>query len=400
MNRTQWILAIMAMGLTCAIAEKRSEGGSETITYDGNPDNPFPGAWGDPDVDCSDPHGPGESDCWKCEGSSPAVAVPKFHWILTRNCPAFELTGETKSNCYCVLAGSKMSDSITAEFKETTGSVSYASSITGCGGTPPDEKPIDLSVEWAWSTSGLATEPSAGTSQTATFGYTVPKGPFSIDVTFTAKGTPSDSKCETVSAGPRVVGKITGAGYEKYIPPPTPRDYPDPQYVEGIIVSEDGKTGFGDYHISFSQHFDCEPVCENSACPLYRLEGKFAVHDIRIRVVSCIKVTVDGCDDPIGTCKPRSEERKSESLAHEKKHLELWWDFIDEWNKKIENFCLFDSCDYANQEKNKLIAEFTIAKHAMSARQGSHCPDFNGDARYDINGCGTEFFTGKFRECN
>ena len=42
-----------------------SEG--ERILYRGNPDAPFEGAWGEPDIDCGDPHGVEESECWKGE---------------------------------------------------------------------------------------------------------------------------------------------------------------------------------------------------------------------------------------------------------------------------------------------------------------------------------------------
>ena len=395
-NHSIWILALLAAGLTLCVAHKTA---GETFDYNGNPDQPFPDAWGDPDVDCDDPHDPGESDCWKCEGSSPAVPVPKFQWILTRDCPTFSMSNTVQSNCYCVLAGEKLSDSYTAEYVATDGKKSYSPSIDGCGGDPPEDEPITQDIEWTWSTSGLATVPASGKEQTATFDYIVPEGSFSIEVIFSAKATPSDTNCNEITAGPEVIGKITGGGYSKYIPPPTTRDNPQPQYVEGIIINSDGDEGFGSSSMGISHHFECNPVCVNSGCELYRIEGKYGVYSTSIRSVKCIKVTVNGCSDPIGSCKPRSQDRMNESLAHEQKHLNLWWDFIDEWNAKVEDLGLFDSCDFCNIAKNEFIAEFNIAYAEMLTRQKEHCPDFDGDPLYSYNGCGTEIFMG-FRDCN
>ena len=409
MNRSKWMLVLLAGGLAGVVCALAQTGGSTTpsstsVTYDSSlPDIPFVGAWDGDQPDCSDPDA--ETDCWKCEKSSSgnsAFPVPKYWYETDFTCPTFSMSNTVQSNCYCVLVGGKLTDIVSADYTAKDGRKHYESSIECCGGEPPEAEAITQNIEWNWTTAGLATEPASGHGQAATFEYTVPKGAFAIDVSFSAKAIPSDTNCPEITAGPEVIGKITGAGYEKYVTAPTPRAYPKPEYVEGMIVGSTGQVGFGSSYMKISQNLECKPVCENSSCPLYRLEGKFGPYEINIKVVSCIMVTVTGCDQPLyplGSCKPRSDERKKETLAHEQKHLDLWWDFIDEWNMKVENFSLFDSCDFANKEKDMLIAEFTIARIEMNKRQDSHCPDFAGDPYYNFNGCGTEFFTDKYKQC-
>lgn len=136
-----------------------SEG--ERILYRGNPDDPFEGAWGEPDIDCGDPHGLEESDCWQCEGGSPPMALPKFEWHVVRECPTFSISPEVTTSCRCNPSGLRNQYSSSADCTAEDGRKYYLPSIEGCGGPPPPEEPITQTVKWKWHTQGLPTEPSS-----------------------------------------------------------------------------------------------------------------------------------------------------------------------------------------------------------------------------------------------
>ncbi len=398
MSRHSIGIAALLAGWVVLCAARQAVG--TTFTYNGNPDHPFPGAWGDPDVDCSDPHDPGESECWECQGSSPAVAVPKFEWILTRECPTFSMSNTVQSNCYCVLAGSRMTESVSAGYEAEDGRKYFEPSVDGCGGDPPEEEAITQDIEWDWSTSGLSTVPASGTGQTADFEYTVPRGEFSIDVSFSAKATPSDTNCAEITAGPEVVGKISGEGYQRYAISPVRRVYPPPNLVQGLVTGSNNDRGFGriNYKI-LGPKFMCEDVCSDVECKMVRLEGSAGIVVGDMDVASCIKVTVDGCSLPKGSCNPRNSYDIARTIAHEKKHLDIWWDFIDQWNNEIMNMGLFDSCEFAEDEGRKLIIRFNRAYAKVKQQQKDHCPNFAGEQKYTINGCGSEFPYGGVRTC-
>lgn len=391
-NQTRWILALLAAGLAFGVAEKVA---GETFDYNGNPDQPFPDAWGDPDVDCNDPHDPGESDCWICQGGSPAVAVPKFQWILTRVCPTFSMSNTVKSNCYCLLAGGTMSDSFTADYVATDGKKTYAPSIDGCGGESPEEEPITQDIEWTWSTSGLTTVPASGKEQTATFDYTVPEGAFSIEVVFSAKAKPSDTNCNEITAGPEVVGKITGGGYTKYIPPEIPPKNPTPEEVMGPIMCS-GEESWGCFSYRLLNCLTTKPVCEGSDCSMCRIEGYFYLMDVRIQIATGMVVTAENCDLPIGSVRPRTEGRITESTDHEQLHLKLVEEFLAEWNAKISDLSLADSCDYAREILREFMDEFRAAYDDF--KNDPHCPEYDGEQLYGFDGC-NEVPAGR-RNCN
>lgn len=411
MNRSKWMPVLLAGGLACTGCAVAQTGGGtppspSPVTYDSSkPDNPFVGAWDGEQLDCSDPHA--ETKCWKCEQSASgnsAFPVPKYWYETEVTCPQLKIKEKTHNECVCELVGTKKTVQVQATADTTEGKWRYVpKGEPGCGKNGPDNPIKFKEIKWAWKTIGRPGGDIMNMGDLATFDYVVPKGDVDISVVFKARGFPDHAQCGVLTSASRVVGRITGAGYEKYIPPPTPRNFPNPEYVEGMIVRSDGESGFGSSSMSMSQYFECKPVCEDSSCPLYRIEGKFGYYAAEIRVVSCIKVTVDGCNlppSPRGSCKPRSKARQDETLEHEKKHLVIYWDFIDEWNRNVENLGLFDSCNFANKEKDKLISDFTKAKIALNKRQESHCPDYAGAPIYDFNGCGDEIFMDKFLKCN
>lgn len=397
MKHSQWMPILLAAGLAWNAAQRAA---GETIEYSGDPDHPFPGAW-DPDIVCEKGENTPETECWKCEGESPSVEVPKYEWILTRECPTFSMSNTVQSNCYCVLVGGELSDNITADCVAEDGRKYYEPSIEGCGGEPPEEETITLTIEWNWTTSGLTTVPASGQGQTASFKYTVPKGPFAIDVSFSAIAIPSDTNCAEIATGPEVVGQISGGGYELYSISPVRRVYPPPKYVEGLLTGHDNDRGFG--RIKFKimgPKFMCEEVCSGADCNLYRLEGACGIIVGDMEVASCIEVVLDICGDmPKGTCRPRYSFDIKRTIAHEKKHLDLWWDFIDYWNNEIMNMGLFDSCDFAEDAGEELVEKFNEAYAIMKQQQESHCPHFAGDLKFAINGCGYEFPYGGDRAC-
>ena len=391
-NHSIWILALLAAGLTLCVAHKTA---GETFDYNGNPDQPFPDAWGDPDVDCDDPHDPGESDCWKCEGSSPAVPVPKFQWILTRDCPTFSMSNTVQSNCYCVLAGEKLSDSYTAEYVATDGKKSYSPSIDGCGGDPPEDEPITQDIEWTWTTSGLATDPPNGTTQTASFDYTVPNGSFSIDVIFSAQTIPSDTNCIGTSAGPELIGRITGAGYTNRDIPSVCASYPTPTEVPYPLQSG-GQDDWGQLipHIWADLH--CESLCVNTDCKQCRVGGQFHF-EADILILSCLPVRADNCSLAKGECKPLAQFEKDDAIMHEQKHYDMYCNFIDEWNEDIENDNeMFDSCDAINAYiQGVLYPAFRYALDQLNKRQVDHCPDFANEILYSMGQCGDRIPAGR-----
>lgn len=389
---SQWIPVALAAALAWSGALK-AEG--ETFTYEGDPDHPFPDAWGDPDVDCSDPHDPGESECWKCESDSPPKPMPKFEWILTRECPTFSMSNTVQSNCYCVLEGGELTDSITADYTAEDGRKYYEPSIEGCGGEPPEEEAITQTIQWDWTTSGLTTVPASGQGQTASFKYTVPKGPFSIDVSFSAKATPSDTNCAEITAGPEVVGLITGAGYEKYQPPEPEKKNPTPQMVAWPLYS-DGDRVWGKLQYRIKNCLTPAPVCEGTDCSLCRIEGYFYLIDVGILVVTNMVVTANNCDLGVGSSRSRTETRITETIDHEQLHLAQLESFVADWNAKIPDLSLADSCDYAQIILDEFLTEYEAAK--IIFEDNPHCPEFNGAATFGFDGC-NEVYSGTIN-CN
>jgi hypothetical protein len=252
-----------------------------------------------------------------------------------------------QSNCYCVLAGDELTDSVSAGYEAEDGKKYYESSIEGCGGDPPEEEPITLGIEWSWSTAGLTTDPASGTDSTATFEYTVPEGPFSIDVSFSAKATPSDTNCNEITAGPEVVGKITGEGYEKRSILPINIIYPSPRYVTTPPTDGQGNTGWGSLTVTISNDLECESVCSSTDCEKWRINGCFNL-DASMTILSCLSVTADDCNKQKGECRERTFIEKVQTEHHEQKHYDLWRTFIDEWNERIIMMrnCLTPAMEY------------------------------------------------------
>jgi hypothetical protein len=392
-KRSSWIPVVLAVGLALSAAEKAA---CKTIEYGGDPNHPFPDAWGDPDVDCADFHGVHETECWKCESLSPPVEVPNFTWEKTVECPTFNMSHSEQNNCYCVLVGSKLSDSVTAEYEAEDGKKHYESSIEGCGGEPPEDEPITLDIKWSWSTSGLTTDPPAGTEQTATFDYTVPEGPFSIDVSFSAKAIPSDTDCSEITAGPEVVGTITGEGYEKYQPPEPEKKNPTPQMVAWPLFESSGSKAWGKIQYRIKNCLTTEPVCEGADCSLCRIEGYFYLIDVGILVVTNMVVTAKDCNLDVGSSRSRTETRITETIDHEQLHLVQLENFVAEWNAKIPDLSLADSCGYEQVILDEFLKEFEGAKAEFM--KSPHCPEFDGAATFGFDGC-DELHTGKI-QCN
>lgn len=389
---SQWIPVALVAALAWTGALK-AEG--ETFTYEGDPDRPFPDAWGDPDVDCSDPHDPGESDCWKCDSDSPPKPVPKFEWILTRECPTFSMSNTVQSNCYCVLEGGEMTDSITAGYTAEDGRKYYEPSIEGCGGEPPEEEAITQTIEWNWTTAGLTTDPASGRGETASFKYTVPKGPFSIDVFFSAKATPSDTDCAEITAGPEVVGKITGEGYTSRDIPSECSSHLTRTEVPYPLRHNDHDTWgqliphiWGDLH--------CESICVDAGCKQYRVGGQF-YFEADMLILSCLPVMADNCSFAKGECNPLAQFEKDDAIMHEQKHYDMYCEFIDAWNEDIaEDDTIFNTCDAINAYiHGVLYTAFQYALDRFYERHRDHCPDFANEILYGFGQCGERIPTGR-----
>lgn len=375
-----------------------SEG--ERILYRGNPDAPFEGAWGEPDIDCGDPHGVEESECWQCEGGSPPIALPKFEWRVVRECPSFSISPEVTTSCRCDPSGLRNQYSCSADYTAKDGRKYYLPSIEGCGGPPPPEEPITQTVKWKWHTQGLPTEPSSGEGPTASFEYTVPTGQFSIDVCFQAESVPSDLKCERTTSGPQIVNRIIGEGVESVSIPPVTRKYPQPSYVDGVITKRNGERGFGSSKAPVAlDRLMCLPVCASSLeCTQFRLVGRVRITNISIRIAKSIEVTKTGCDLPVGSFRPREPENIERTIEHEKKHVAIWFDFVDHWNNEINKLGWFDTCDAAEFAGADLTQRYNAAYGRLLAEQNAHCPHFAGEDVYGPTGCGGESRTG-IREC-
>ncbi|NLG34445.1 MAG: hypothetical protein GX548_03735 [Lentisphaerae bacterium] len=380
MKHSQWMPILLAAGLAWNAAQRAA---GETIEYSGDPDHPFPGAW-NPDIVCEKGENTPETECWKCEGESPSVEVPKYEWILTRECPTFSMSNTVQSNCYCVLVGGELSDNITADCVAEDGRKYYEPSIEGCGGEPPEEETITQTIEWNWTTSGLTTVPASGQGQTASFKYTVPKGPFAIDVSFSAIAIPSDTNCAEIATGPEVVGQITGAGYEKYQPPEQEKKNPTPQMVAWPLYS-DGKKVWGKIQYRIKNCLTTAPVCEGTDCSLCRTEGYFYLIDVGILVVTNMVVTGNNCDLDAGSSRSRTETRITETIDHEQLHLVQLERFVAEWNAKISDLSLADSCDFADELLEEFKDEFKAAYDLF--KQSPHCPEFDGAATFAFDGC-------------
>lgn len=377
--------------------------GAPAWAQDGWPEDPpgdalFRPDCGDPPPEVDDPSPGDGNDCWEYRESEGWVQM--FECIEEIiECPEVTCEPVPSEGCACL----KIGDSETFTFTKPKWTVGpglkeIKPDNPDCG----DAREVEFHAkeEDSWEVSGgedvVTVSPRKGNGDAEFTATAIAVGEAALAVTWRMTLT-MDENCPKEFSEP---GPTASVGvYEKYEAPDPPRKYPDPEYVEGLIAGRDGGEGFGDNHVYFGHNIHCVPLCEEP-CSLCRLEGTFGIYNPSIRVVSCIDVTVDGCiSAPRGSCKPRSEDRKAESLAHEQKHLDLWYDFLDEWNEKVENMDPF-VCDEANNKIEELLDDFTEAKNAMSARQGSHCPDFDGDARYDVNGCGDEIFMNEFRECD
>ena len=375
-----------------------SEG--ERILYRGNPDDPFEGAWGEPDIDCGDPHGLEESECWQCEGGSPPIALPKFEWHVVRECPTFSISPEVTTSCRCDPSGSRNQYSCSADYTAKDGRKYYLPSIEGCGGPPPPEEPITQTVKWKWFTQGVPTEPSSGEGPTASFEYTVPTGQFSIDVYFQAESQPSDLKCERTTSSPQIVSRIIGEGVESGDIPPVAREYPQPSYVDGVITTVSGKRGFGaSTPYAALDLLVCVPVCNSAlGCTSFRLAGRVIIKDLRIKISRSIEVTKTGCDLPVGSFRPREPDNIMRSIEHEKKHVDILFDFVDRWNNEINKLGWFETCDAAEFAGEDLKNRYNVAYATLLEEQQSHCPHFAGEDAYGVGECGNEIWTG-IREC-
>ena len=408
MNRSKRILALLAGGLACACCSMAQSGGGTTpnpttVTYDSSrPDYPFVGAWEGDQPDCSDPDT--ETDCWKCEASSgkgSAFPVPKYWYEVEIKCPTLQIKGGTHNECVCVLEGTKNAVKVQATLDKADGYWRYVpKGETGCGKTGTENLIKFKEPRWAWKTVGRPGGDIMETGDLASFDYVVPSGKHNITVIFQARGIPDYGQCGPVTTAEAIVGEITGTGYSMYKILPVMRDYPREKYVSGMVEGEAEKEGFGRviYRI-FGAKFECVEVCSGTDFKMYRLEGSFGIVIEDMEVSSCIDVTADGCNMSKGSCRPRNSFDIKRTVAHEKKHLDLWWDFIDKWNSEIMQLGFFSSCEYAEMEGEKLIERFNEAYAILKKQQKDHCPHFAGDLLFSINGCGSEFPYGGDRIC-
>jgi hypothetical protein len=190
MKHDKWLTTLLGAALVLcpgARAEDPPGEGGQTIGYGGDPDHPFPGAWGDPDIECAEWDSAEESDCWKCEGSSPPEPVPKFGWTLTTQDPSFEFVEPEEINL-CIEEGrGEVVTSSAPAYTVMLGQRAYTPTIAACG--TESNIPINVaSIEWTWAVVGCDTlrsgETGAGDSAYAMFVASPNNHSFSITSDF------------------------------------------------------------------------------------------------------------------------------------------------------------------------------------------------------------------------
>ena len=304
MNRSNWMLVLLAGGLACAaVCAVAQNGGSATpsstaVTYDSSlPDIPFVGAWDGDKPDCSDPDA--ETECWKCEKSSSgfsAFPVPKYWYEPTSTCPQLKIKEKTHDECVCELVGTKKTAQIQATADTTDGKWWYVpKGKSGCGKDGP-ENPIKFKeIRWAWKTMGRPGGDTMANGDLASFEYVVPNGDVNISVEFKARGFPDYAQCGFVDDGPTVVGTIQGKGIAKLVIPKITTQYPSPNPVNALIF--DGNEAWGLMTPDIHRLLTISPVCQFSAyCLNYQIQGQFTF-TAKIDILSCITIEDDGCPE-------------------------------------------------------------------------------------------------------
>lgn len=367
---------------------------AETINYDPvHPDSPFSGAW-DCDLDCSDPDASHENDCWVC-GGSPPEPFPKYSWDVTRECPSLKLKKAIAYDCFCDFKGLSGTASFTAPgYEDPAGKRIYTPNPDECGDTHDED--IGLNVEWEWYTSGYPTTPSAGKGETAQFDYVAPEGAFTIDVYFSAKGTPDDNQCGIVTDGPELCGTVSGNGVLKINIPKVSTQYPSPNMVNSLTV--DGADAWGLTHISVTPSLKVANVCNMAAnCIKYQIQGQFDFF-ASIDILSCITIEDEGC--PMGNkgdCIPRDQCWIDATEKHEHTHYDAYREFADKWNQVIMDEPLYSTKVDAENRRVDILVQFNTEYEALKIEQHAHSGhEFDGQPTHADDGCGREYQTGTY----
>ena len=406
MNRSKWMLALLAGGLVCAVCSLAQTGGGATpgttaVTYDSSmPDTPFVGAWDGDQPDCSDPHA--ETECWKCEQSASgnsAFPVPKYWYETEVTCPKLEIKDKTHDECVCELEGTKKTVQVQATADTTDGKWRYVpKGEPGCGKDGPDNPIKFKEIKWAWKTVGRPGGDLMKIGDLATFDYVVPNGDVNISVVFKAKGIPDDSRCSAVMDGPETVGKIIGSGVPKIYIPKVSTTYPTPNPVDSLVTTK-GSDAWGLLRpLIDPSSLSISGVCNSyAACIEYQIQGQFAF-SATIDILSCITIADDGCPEgKKGSCFPRDKYWLDITEKHEQVHYDAYRVFVDKWNQVVMNEPLYSSYAAAFSRLKDIIKLYNAELTDLIDEQKLHAsPGFKGMPTHEHNGCAWEFKTGTY----
>ena len=164
-------------------------------------------------------------------------------------------------------------------------------------------------------------------------------------------------------------------------------------------TDDDGKNGWGKLTSTIYNDLDCEEICSSTGCGMWRIKGQI-YYSANMEILSCLPVTGENCTLNKGDCRERTTIEKNESEVHERKHFNLWREFINEWNDRIENDkTTFKTCEDIKNYIDILLIAFEYEKEQMISRQNSHCPDFSLEPVYRMDDpCGHQLFS-HFRKC-
>ena len=332
---------------------------------------------------------PGDStECWEYKNSDGWVRL--FDCVEELSCPTVENEPVPGEGCACL----KIGDGDSFSFTMPTWTIKAGKKTKGpdnpnCGDTV--ETPIEPEGSDSWVVTGggsaASASPLSGSGDAAFTVTGLDEGSTSFAVTWKyTLSMEEDCPKEFTVPGPVVTVDV----YKPYIVPPTPRNPPPPEYVFPPLLAPDGSADAGQIQYSISHNLHCAKICSPPDCEKYRIEGKFHIEITAIKIVKCYTVKADGCPHVKGTCVSRSSYNMDLTHQHELKHAELWYDFIDEWNREVSALGEFNSCDDAQAALNIMMNNFVKAKVDMKKRQSSHCPDFDGEVQYGATQCGNE----------
>lgn len=385
MKHSRWMPVLLAAGLAWSTAQRAA---GETFNYEGDPDHPFPGAWGTPDVECAEWDSAEESECWKCEGGSPPEPVPKYGWALTTQAPSFEFEEPEEVNLCLEEGRGEVVPSSAPDYTVTPGNKTYTPTIAACG--TESNIPINvISIEWTWAVVGCDTlqsgETGTGDSTYAAF-VASPKN-LAVSITYSYVAQTDD--------GGQLSGTVTGTQVNLEVYPP-PEEQPKGDcdtvnyvYVQTVPDNSDGQRRNGYIKIGArpTLHLGTEKICPNAEPPLCRITGLLLPPPPPTATIAThCEVRGANCPVPAGTLVPRSTNDIRRTELHELHHWRIQCEFVNEWASMLEQGNPM-SCEDAEIEKDRLqntwLDELNLlrsgnADHTHSRWRGM--PSGGGDA--------------------